>query len=349
MRHAILALPFALAACADGAAPEIAGKTTVPPEPATGPGCIGIHGNPPRALTQSPSAIGDLPFQLLMACTLRGGEMLTWTDPAGSERQACLHAPASATPDNPLPLVTFLQGSLFPADPQTLFNGWELLNADADLTGDPARPGFILLVPYGRDTEHFYPYPDDTGLGWDNWHRNFDRNDPALNLDAAAIDHFIGEVRARGIVDPQRVHLSGWSNGAAMALLYTLNTPGIASAAVYSNPEPFSDVLDPCAQAPFGNNLRPLMNVLNSCDIIGICHTGGAAFRERMAARMPQVELNTVIIDELQQETDACDASCPAYTGAQEELLTPGALHHLTWPYVWNDALFQFMREHPLE
>jgi len=320
----------------------------VPPVAATGEGCAGIYGDPPRALTSSPSALGDLPFQLTMACTTRGGEMLTWTDSAGTPRQACLHAPANASPQQQLPLVTFLQGSLVPADPQSLISGWELLNGNTDLSGDPARPGFILLVPYGRDTEHFYPYPDDTGLGWDNWYRNFDRADPALNLDAAAIDNFIQQVRDRGIVDEQRIYLSGWSNGAAMAILYSLNTPGIAAAAVYSNPEPFSDVLDPCAQMPFGNNPRPVMHVLNDCDIIGICHTGGTGFDQNMQAAMSQVEVHSVIIDPLQQQTEVCDAACPAYTGNETELLTAGALHHLTWPYLWNDALFQFMREHPL-
>ncbi len=132
-----------------------------------------------------------------------------------------------------------------------------------------------------------------------------------------------------------------------MGILYTLNTPGIAAAAVYSSPEPYSDMLDPCPQTPFGNNLVPIMTVHNHCDIAGICSTGGEGFRERMAEHMPQVEYRGVLIDESQTEVAACDASC-SYSGDPIELATRGSLRHLTWPYLWNDAFFEFLRERPL-
>ena len=80
----------------------------------------------------------------------------------------------------------------------------------ADLSGDPARPGFIVVAPEGRATTHFYPAPDDQGSGWDNWYRQLDRRGRDLvvdgvtyaqNVDAATIDHFIDEVIATGKVD----------------------------------------------------------------------------------------------------------------------------------------------------
>ena len=346
---AALTSALSVAACSDsspGFSSLISGDS-VAPVAASGASCDGVHGDPPRALTSSSSANSDLPFQLLKLCALRGGEYLDWTDPDGTPRQACLHTPAQASAQNPLPLIVFLQGSIFPADPQTFYNAWELLDSTADVTGDPKRPGFILLVPYGRDTEHFYPSPDDTGLGWDNWYRNFDRGDRAVNVDAAAIDHFIDAVKQRGIVDEQRVYMSGWSNGAAMAILYALNTPGIAATAVYSDPDPFADVADPCAQPPFGDNLRPVMQIHNDCDVIGICQTGGEDFAAKMATVMPRVELRSVIIDVLQQEVDRCDDLC-AYDGNPLQLLYPGTLRHVTWPYLWNDKMFAFLRDRPL-
>jgi predicted esterase len=324
----------------------------VAPVAATGAGCAGIFGDPPRPPTQSvDGTLAQVYLEAANLCTARGGEVLTWTDAASNARQACLHTPAAASTAHPLPLVTFLHGSLFPGDPQTAtpVSNLEDQVDTADLTGDPARAGFSLLVIEGRDTQHFYPMPDDTGWGWDNWYRNFDRNDPQLNLDAAAIDHFIAAVRARGTVDAKRLYLSGWSNGAAMAILYGLNTPGIAATSVYSPPEPFSDVDDPCAQPPFGDNLRPIMTVHNSCDIIGICITGGEGFRDKVAKVMPGLTLRTAIIDVQQNEVQACDASCAYDASSPASAATPGALLHLRWPTNWTVTMLNFLRDHPLD
>ena len=68
----------------------------------------------------------------------------------------------------------------------------------ANVSDDPSRPGFILLAPQGRNTTHYYPPPDRTGTGWDNWYRQFNPQGAvtvagktyAENVDAATIDHF---------------------------------------------------------------------------------------------------------------------------------------------------------------
>ncbi|SFF32744.1 Esterase PHB depolymerase [Fontimonas thermophila] len=346
----VATLGILLAACGGSDTPAEGSALrggAVPPVPAQAAGCAGIHGNPPAELTHSPSALPGTLSNLAQYCTLRGGEVLTWSDGDGTPRQACLYVPAQASAQTPLPLVVFLQGSIFPADQQVLVSQYDTLYETADLTGDPNRPGFILLVPQGRDTAHHYPFPDDTGLGWDNWYRNFDRSDPAINRDVQTIDHFIAEVKARGIVDPRRIYMTGWSNGAAMAILYGLNTPGIAATAVYSSPDPFVDIADPCAQPPFGNNLRPIMTVHNDCDIVGICTTGSEGFRERITRTMPQLEYRAAIIDLQQQEVAACDASC-TYDGTPVDALSPGAVRHLIWPTQWNARMFQFLRERAL-
>ena len=81
-----------LAACngSSSGTSALVAEESVAPVAATGPACAGIRGDPPQPLTNSFSANGDLPFQLLQLCTTRGGESLTWTDPtARPVRPAC--------------------------------------------------------------------------------------------------------------------------------------------------------------------------------------------------------------------------------------------------------------------
>lgn len=350
LRFAPLAV-LLLAACSEAPLSQradVAKGAEVPPQPATGEGCAGIYGNPPSQ--SAPSVQGSLAslYPMELSCPAKGGEYLSWVDAMDTPREACLQLPAAASAEQPLPLLIFLHGSLFPGDPQTLLAGldWDLDNAD--LSGDPARPGFILLEVEGRDKPHHYPFPDDHAWGYDNWYRNFDRQDPEMNVDAATVDHFLAEVMGRGIVDAERIYLSGWSNGAAMAVLYGLNTPGIASVAVYSNPDPFRDVEDPCAQEPFGNNLLPIMTVHNDCDIVGICSTGAEQMRERMQEGLPGIHYESYILDGSGAEVASCQARCDYSSEQPLGLLSEGALRHLIWPQAWNPRFYAFLRENPL-
>ncbi|MGH7859105.1 MAG: hypothetical protein ACREQY_17400, partial [Candidatus Binatia bacterium] len=107
------------------------------------------------------------------------------------------------------------------------------------------------------------------------------------------------------------------------------------------------DLFDPCAQPPFGDNLRPVMTVHNDCDIAGICLTGSEAFAERMSEFMPAVEYRPVRIDLSQNEVPSCDPEC-SYSGDPMELMTIGAFRHVTWPYLWTGPMFGFLRDRPL-
>ena len=337
------------------AATPLGANPTLAAEQATGPGttdattCHVPYGDAPAQVSSLIAGLGsagldDLAALVFDQCSQIGGKTLKWTDRVGDNRQACLIVPKQASPDHPLPLLTFLQGSLVPAPPQVLLNGWAPLTASADLTGDPKRAGFILLLPLGRNTHHFYPFPDEYALGWDNWYRNLDRSSPNLNVDVAAIDAFIAQVQARGIVDNNRVYMTGWSNGAAMAQLYALNTPSIAAAAVYSSPDPFADVQDPCTQTPFATTLTPLMDIHNSCDIIGICQTG-TAFHQHLAQQYPNLPQQSVIVDVFKNQTSACNAAC----ASQNPFVNFGGdVNHLIWPLKWNTAMFDWLRDHPL-
>jgi hypothetical protein len=308
--------------------------------------CAVPYGDPPRPPAGPPSITGTLGevANLFNECLFAGGETLNWSDRENEPRSACLFIPPGATRLSQRPLLVFLQGSVIPAPPQLIISDWAALSSSADLSGDPQRPGFILLVPIGRNTQHFYPFPDDQGLGWDNWYRNLDRATPDLNLDVAAIDAFIAQVESRSIVDTERVYLTGWSNGAAMAQLYALNTPAVAAAAVYSSPDPFSDVQDPCYQSPFATTPTPLMDIHNACDIGGICQTG-TRFHQDLARLYPALPQDPVIVNALKMQVQACQAGCASQGFAA---LDAGVLNQVIWPRNWNNAMFTWLREHPL-
>ncbi|MGH7915347.1 MAG: alpha/beta hydrolase family esterase [Candidatus Binataceae bacterium] len=299
------------------------------------------------------------------------GELLgPWKDGNGTDRYACLHEPASMKAGRRLPLLVYLHPSLF--------GTWTIrhtnlldLHDTSSLDGH-AETGFIVLAPQGRDTAHHYPWPDNHGLGWDNWYRQLSPAGSVKigaavypeNVDAATIDHFIAEVARRGKVDTRRIYVTGWSNGAAMGLLYALNRPNIAGAAVYSAPDPFGALDDPCRQKPVSgapsNNTEvridnprvPVMNVHNSCDIAGICPNG-----EKLAAelRSAGVNIEDVIVDSSGKRVDACTDYCGTDPyGGFAFLQNPlnwllGLHHHERWPSGWTPAMLKFFRDHPLQ
>jgi predicted esterase len=296
-----------------------------------------------------------------------GGRVLgPWKDSDGSDRYACIYEPEGHSRDNPMPLVVFIHGSIATADSVKL-TGLVGEIGKADLGGK--KPGFILLAPEGRYTTHYYPGLDSNAMGWDNWYRQLNpAGDVTVggttykeNVDAATIDHFIQDETATGEVDPSRVYLTGWSNGAAMALLYALNRQSIAAAAVYSAPDPFGAFNDPCPQTPVPraptsnaqlqifNPHIPLMHVRNSCDIGGICPNGNT-FASQM--RSLGVSLDDVILDPSGKPVTACDQSCGTSPMATGEVGTSGTLrgvlHHVQWPSPSNPRMFEFMRQHPL-
>lgn len=296
-----------------------------------------------------------------------GGRALgSWKDSAGSDRYACIYEPEQHSRDNPLPLVVFLHGSLATADSIKL-TGLTAEIATADLGGK--KRGFILLAPEGRYAAHYYPGLDSNAMGWDNWYRQLSPSGKvtvagtiyAENVDAAAIDHFMQDEVATGEVDPARIYLTGWSNGAAMAILYALNRQSIAAAAVYSAPDPFGALTDPCPQTPVPrpptsnaeaqivNPRIALMHLRNSCDIGGICPNGNV-FAQQM--RSIGVSLDDVILDSDGKVAVGCDDSCgtsPLASGAVGITGTMrGFAHHVRWPSAQNARLFAFMKNHPL-
>jgi pimeloyl-ACP methyl ester carboxylesterase len=153
----------------------------------------------------------------------------------------------------------------------------------------------------------------------------------------------------------------GWSNGAAMAILYALNRPWIAAAAVYSSPDPFGAFNDPCPQTPVAapptrvkelqvfNPHLPLMHVRNDCDIGGICPNGGKLARE---LRSLGDVVADVILDSAGVPVTSCEATCGTDEMANGQVSSLGSLrgasHHLKWPSSWDEKMLAFLKDHPL-
>ena len=294
-----------------------------------------------------------------------------WKDADKIDRYACLYEPNVSTSNSKLPMVVYLHPSLFSAGWITQTNILDLQNSTS-LSDDPKNVGYIVLAPEGRKTTHYYPFPDNKGVGWDNWYRQLNpAGDVRIgntiwreNADAATIDHFIATEVATGKVDTARIYVSGWSNGAAMALLYSVNRPNIAAAAVYSAPNPFGAFNDPCPQQPVAgtpasikqiqifNPASRTMHVHNACDVGGICPNGELMASELNAAG---VFVDDVILDNHHQQVHACTDSCGTDPQAPEKSTASatgsliGLGNHMRWPKEWTPAMLDFFKKHPLK
>jgi pimeloyl-ACP methyl ester carboxylesterase len=321
--------------------PTQAAAATIGPGATNRLGCRVPYGDPPRPLAPaSPNGT----FKLRSSCLLLGGQRLNWVDANLTPRHACLITPPQASASKPLPLLVWLSPSLAPVDAIRQTNVYSQ-RLTANLTGDLTRLGYILLLPAPREIQHIYPWPNQRGYGWDNWYRNLDRTSGSLNVDAAAIDYFIDQAKAKGNVDAKRVYMSGWSDGAAFSLLYALNTPGIAAAAVYSAPAPFSDINDPCWQTPFATQATPVYDLHNACDVYGICQTG-TQFHAQLQSLYPQFDQTSDILRRgTGRLVNACDSACAPGSPLSYNL---GLLEHRVWPYSQTSDMFTFLRQHPL-
>ncbi len=316
---------------------------------------------------------GNPPQQLLadIQPTCLGGELLgPWNDSDGTARYACLYEPPQASTTAPLPLVVWIHPSEATADTIVVTNLLSYLKT-ANVSGNSSKPGFILLAPEGRNTTHLYGPPgtsDSTGPGWDVWYRQFSPTGDVTvngtlykeNVNAATIDQFIAQVVATNKVDTNRIFLTGWSNGSSMAFLYGLSRPNVAAAAPYSGPSAWGYLLDPCYQTPVVgappnssdfqvfNSAMPINHIHNNCDIAGSCPNA-----EWVTAQLLPlgVFVQDTIINKPQAPANECDLTCGdvIYGSADETSATSvGVQNHTRWPTLWNPALLDFFRRHPL-
>lgn len=346
MKRAIaVATAIALASVATRASADCTGE----------PGTL-TYGNPPREPLEPMSR----PY--CGGADIFGTVLEDYHDANGELRYSCLSLPSSLPPGG-LPLLVYLHPSLF--TPDTLYaatNIPEHINT-ANLSGDPDRPGFILLAPQGRNTGHFYPNPDHEGAGWDNWYRLDD------NVDLRTIDHYIQEIVDGYPVDTDRIFVTGWSNGSAMAILYGHRRSteavwgaggtkpwAVAAVGVYSSPNPYGDFNDPCPVDLSDPGLVipnvPVMDIRNDCDIAGICQTGGAMMA---AFAQKSLRVHDQIINTALQPAAECVDQCernqfydpsPGGSAGIGADVTLGSVNHGRWPHTWTAALFHFFEIH---
>jgi predicted esterase len=322
-----------------------------PSSSAAATGCTPF-GNPPQTLVSSPVPM----------CT--GGKLLgPWNDSDGTPRYTCLYSPSAASTSNPLPMLVWLHPSSVNADSITSTN---ILLFQNDFSLAPGTTGFVVLTPEGRSTTHFYPAPDNSGPGWDNWYRQFAPGVEKVggqsfpeNVDAATIDHFINVVQATGTVLTNKTFVSGWSNGSAMSYIYALNRPSVTSIAVYSAPDPFQAFNDPCPQTPVEDHPASNAEILvpnpkirayqvhNSCDIAGICPNS-----EMIISQVATIGANPdvdVIINSLKQQVGFCDPLCGTDPNGSTSSIpgtSLGTLNHIEWPLTWTEPMLEFLAAH---
>lgn len=207
------------------------------------------------------------------------------------DRYACVFAPPNAAIGG-RPLVVFLHPG---GEGAASVDGTALLDkaADYDLSGSADRPGFVLAAVQGRNL-HFPTAGPRDGRHHDFYHR--DLASPSGNPDVAALDALLDDLMDEGAIDPDRIYVVGWSNGAFFGQLYAIArhevaTPGgnhVAAAAVFAAANPFDDIQrDPFAGRPHrGRSCKlgelpesdvPILLTYRSCDFATPCGSGGAS------------------------------------------------------------------------
>ncbi|MGO9056425.1 MAG: hypothetical protein ACLQU2_03450 [Candidatus Binataceae bacterium] len=293
-----------------------------------------------------------------------------WKDSNGTDRYACVYEPTPKVARDRLPMVVYLHPSLLGTETVHLTNLLHYQSIVA-LRGDRRKNGYFVLAPAGRKTTHYYPFPDKTGMGWDNWYRQLNpAGDVKVggtsyreNVDAATIDHFIAQEEAGGKVDAHRIYITGWSNGAAMAYLYALNRPKIAAVAVYSAPDPFGAFDDPCPQTPVTQAPKddhevqifnpgvPTMHIHNACDFAGLCPNS-----EKLNAQLTRlgVGVEDYIVNALGEQVVACARACGVNPNGDPGFasnplgLSVGLSNHSRWPLSWTRTMLYFFRGNSL-
>jgi pimeloyl-ACP methyl ester carboxylesterase len=306
----------------------------------------------------------------------RDGSPRAWIDGSGTPRYACIFQPAGASRESPRPLVLWLHGGLGAAD--DVYN-YTLLRQKAaffDLSGDPSRPGFILVSIQGRNIHYPTGLPPGSREGphHDIYFRDLRTN--TANPDLQYYDHLVDAFVAEGVVDPQRIYVMGWSNGGFMAQMYAISrfvtpTPEgnhVAAAAVFGAADPFNnttvDQRPSCQLNPYPPSQVRIYLIHRSCDAACACSPAqmaqfstppGYNLLDWISALKNEVRNPNIVfhlIDDNGKPTESCDDGirCKLWWGRRR-----GLINHNRWPdgvadgggRDWEVGMLEFLKRSP--
>lgn len=378
MKHTTFALLLAsvlapvVVACGGGAPPpDTPAAPRMCPIPSLTPACNAADGLGAPLVTCSPEApctLASGTSQTLQidipTCTPTGAavadEVRHWIDANREDRYACVFTPPGAAAA-PRPLLVFFHGSHGSADDAYRYTGLRDKAATVDLSASAgARPGFVLAAMQGRYLHWYGPNPPATHH--DYFYR--DLGTDSCNPDVRSADRLIDDLVATGTVDPSRIYVAGWSNGAFFSEMYAIarnETPTprgnhVAAAIAYAGADPFANLPSlpspSCALAPYPTSTVPIYAIHRDCDTIVACDPSQAAgyvgmdveaWIGALASQVHDANVTQVIIDKDAAQVGSCAASCGA---------VQGALNHVRWPdgkgndglTDWEPAMLDFLR-----
>ncbi len=298
------------------------------------------------------------------------GPPLSWEDADGVTRWACVHRPEDVSTRRPL--LIYVHGSGGSATEVYDFTSLRAKAVDHDLGGGVDASGFVLVATQGRNLHWPTEHAQD-GSKHDTFHR-----DLATNRDVAFVDHLVDRlVDDEALVDPDRIYVSGWSNGARFASMYALGrhtrpTPGghrVAAAAVYSGGDPFENIrvghAPSCKMAPYPTSSLPFMLVSRTCDAVACDEAQLDALVADGFARVPGNVAETwvttfqEVIGSPAVHWRLVGGNGLTYNGCTPASIcttTNAAINHLRWPNGVADggddhepSMLAFLRDHPLD
>ncbi len=208
-----------------------------------------------------------------------------WVDQDGLTRYHCEYRPPGTSTTSKRPLLIVVHGSGGYAYSVYDTQSWRGKAPTYDLSGDVNRPGFILVAPQARNL-HWPSATAQDGSKHDTFFR--DLGSPSQNRDIAYYDRLIDTLVDEGVVDPDRIYMTGWSNGARFAAMYAIArqnspTPGIpeeniaggnqiAAVVNYSGGDPFMNTttteMPTCQLATYPTSDVPIMMFSRNCDVV---------------------------------------------------------------------------------
>jgi hypothetical protein len=232
-----------------------------------------------------------------------------------------------------------------------------------DMSGDPVRPGFILVSIQPRNL-HWPTADSQDGSRSETFYR--DLNSPSTNSDISFVDHIIDTLVAEGVVDRKRIYVMGWSNGARFSGLYSIlrheqTTPGgnlVAAVANYSGGDPYASFdysMPECELSKLPSSTIPYFMISRRCDLIA-CDTQtdlkllpGNVVEPWIKSLRSEIgaEVTWLKIDNLGNPSSSC-ASADYCTETQ------ALFGHLQWPDGVDDKggidhepnMLQFLADH---